>query len=244
MNEEGASPGGGASPAPAETQTEPQAQGDAPVTMSALKSLLTGFRTEIATEVKNGIHADLRRSGVYDKPKPAPSAAVAQAPVEAPAAPTAAQAVPDFEASYARERAFTRVIDKAGLTPEQEAFVEETYRQLKPSDPAAWATTFLKNMGIGAKNAPVPTATQQATQVAASPAVPPKPTTNISDRGPATAGDVRDVETFVQTRPLEMTSSDFERLQLKVGREKALQMVQESVNAKLRTIRMTPDRRR
>jgi hypothetical protein len=240
MNEEGASPGGGASQAPVES---PAANQGAPAAVPSVADIQSAVAAQLA-EFKNGFFADLRKAGAIDKPKSAPSAAVAQAPVEAPAAPTAAQAAPDFEASYARERAFTRVIDKAGLTPEQEAFVEETYRQLKPSDPAAWATTFLKNMGIGAKNAPVPTATQQATQVAASPAVPPRPTTNISDRGPATAGDVRDVETFVQTRPLEMTSSDFERLQLKVGREKALQMVQESVNAKLRTIRMTPDRRR
>lgn len=72
----------------------------------------------------------------------------------------------------------------------------------------------------------------------------PDPAKNISDRGPATAGDVRDVESFVRTRPSEMTSADFERLQLKVGREKALQMVQESVNLHMKKIRLTPDRRR
>lgn len=241
-NEEGASPGGGAAQ-PVETPAEPQAQGDAPVTMSALKGLLAGLSGEIAAQVKNGVHADLRRAGVYDKPKDPPPAAPVAKTTE-PSTATASDPKAEFQQILTRQRAFDRVAASAGLSDRQLARMEESFQALNPPDPAEWARGYLEDLGLGKANTPVQPVSIQATPVVASPVVPPKPTTNISDRGPATAGDVRDEETFVRTRPLEMTSSDFERLQLKVGREKALQIVQESTNAKLRTIRMTPDRRR
>jgi hypothetical protein len=148
----------------------------------------------------------------------------------------------DVQALLTRQRAFDRAIDPAGLTAEQRAFVEETYQAVNPPDPGAWASGFLKTMGIGNKNAN-PQPQQQQAQAAAQIAHQ-APTTNISDRGPASAGDIRDVETLSQTRPLEMTGGDFERLELKVGREKALALHQASVNRFLRGIKLTPERRR
>lgn len=240
MNEEGSSPGGGApTPAP----ESPAANQGAPAAAPSIADIQSAFAAQMA-DLKNAIFADLRRAGALDnKAKPsAPPTAVAQAPVEAPAASAPANGLTasDLQRELARDRAFLRATASAGLSDEQAAFVEETYRAVNPSDPAAWANTFIKTMGIGHKPA-----TQQAAPAPAAPvAAIPNPANNISDRGPATAGDVRDVKTFVQTRPMEMSSTDFERLQLKEGREKALRIVQESVNSHLRSIRLTPDRRR
>ncbi len=239
MNEEGASPGGGASPAPVESSTATQG---APAAAPSLADIQSAVGVQLA-DFKNGFFADLRKTGALDKSKPSPTApAPAPTPMEAPAAPTpvTGMTVGDLHRELARDRAFLRACSSAGLNDDQAAFVEETYRAVNPSDPAAWATTFLKTMGLGHKPA-----TQQAQAPAVTPAATiPNPANNITDRGPATAGDVRDVETLVQTRPTEMTPSDFERLRVKVGREKALQMVQDSVNSYMRTIKLTPDRPR
>jgi hypothetical protein len=239
MNEEGSSPGGGApTPAP----ESPAANQGAPVAAPSITDIQSAVAAQLS-DFKNGFFADLRKTGVLDKGKPSPTApAAAPVPIEAPAAPAShgGMTAADVQTLMARDRAFHRVVATAGLTEEQFAFVEETRNAVNPPDPGAWASTFLKTMGLGHKPA-----TQQAAPAPAAPAVAiPNPANNISDRGPATAGDVRDVKTYVQTRPLEMTSSDFERLQLKEGREKALQIVQESVNSHLRSIRLTPDRRR
>ncbi len=244
-NEEDASPGGGAiPPAPA----EPQAQADAPITMSALRGVLDEFKTslksEVVTEAKNGVNADLRRAGVFKK-NSEPSEATT-APTNPPAGSASAstglsmtdvEAMLEMQDVVSTRRAEYKLSD--ALTRRMKASLSGVSRESLASE----ADAFLNDLGLA--KATTSTATKQAAPAPAAPvAAIPNPANNITDRGPATAGDVRDVETLVQTRPLEMSSSDFERLTLKVGREKALQTVQTSVNSHMRSIRLTPDRRR
>lgn len=242
MNEEGGSPGGGA-PAPVAVATEAPAQGAASsgvVTMDALKSVIT----EAMTSVRNGIHADLRKAGVYDtKPIKAPT------PVDASPTPVAPSASPhpvDVQQLLARESAFVRAVAPAGLSDEQYAVVEETYRAVNPPDPRAWAAGFLKAMGIGNKTAPPSTVTPTINTAPAPgqpiPAVtPPRATPDLGAPAP---GDQRDSEAVLLNRPLDANGHDFDRLAAQHGREKALQMWNAHVNTFLRGVKLVSPSRR
>jgi len=238
MNEEDASPGGGASvPVVA---TEAPAQGAAPsavVTMDALKSVLT----EAMTSVRNGIHADLRKAGVYDT-KPSKAAAPADVP-SATVAPAAATQSVDVQQLLARESAFVRAVAPAGLTDEQYAVVEETYRAVNPPDPRAWAAGFLKAMGIGKTNAP-PSTNNDQKQAPSAAAVPAAVQRVAPDLGSPAPGNQRDEEAIMLNRPLDGNGHDFERMVSKHGKEKALQMWRDGVNSHLRGIKLTPEARR
>ncbi len=239
MNEEDASPGGGA-PTPVET-TAPQAQGAAQptyVTMDALKSVLT----EAMTGMRNGFHADLRKAGVYDT-KPTKAAAPADVP-SATAAPMASGQTVDVQQMLARESAFVRAVAPAGLSDEQYAFVDETYRAVNPPDPRAWAAGFLKAMGIGKTNASPPP-TNDTKQAPVPGVVVPAAVQRVApDLGSPAPGNQRDEEAVLLNRPLDANNHDFERLVSKHGKEKALQMWRDGVNSHLRGIRLVPDNRR
>jgi hypothetical protein len=228
-NEEGASPGGGAVE-PVATPAEPQAQGGAPaavVTMEALKSVLA----EAMSSVRNGIHADLRKAGVYDT-KPSKATAPAETAPTTAAAVAATQTV-DVQQLLARESAFVRAVAPAGLSDDQYAMVDEMFRAVNPPDPRAWATGFLKTMGIGKANAPAQPAAIAQPVTPVTPAPAPIAAKNVSDGGPATAGDIRDVDSVVDTNPLSLTQHDIARHKAKHGEAKSRSMIQAAVNAAL-----------
>jgi hypothetical protein len=239
MNEEGASPGGGASPAPVESPAATQGAAVPTIDLNAIK----GAVAEAFGELRNGLFADLRKTGALDKPKPSPTApAAASVPVEAPGAPGPAPGMTaaDLHRELARDRAFFRATDSAGLTDEQARFVEETYRAVNPPDPATWATTFLKTMGLGPKSPPT-----QASAPVAAPALAANPSQpSFTDKGPAASSVARDPLAIIQNDPRKANSDDFRRLVAQHGQAKASEMWRKHTMAFLETVKVRPDGRR
>lgn len=234
-NEEGGSPGGGAAPVAVAETTEPQAQGEAPVTMSAIRDLIAGLQGEIANQVKNGVHADLRKAGIYDKPKAAAPAA---------AAPTQPAPTATGNDERMRQRAYDRAVGAADLNDRQVNRMDAAFYTENPADPGEWARNYLDDLGIGKKNAPVSQPATQAPAPVVAAQIQAAPVRTPSDKGPATAGDQRDADSILATRPTELTRYDIDRLNLKHGVAKAQEMVRDAVNLHMRSIRLVPDRRR
>jgi hypothetical protein len=239
MTEEGSSPGGG-SPPPVESPAAPQG---APAT--AAQPDIPALIAQQFADMKNAIFADLRRSGALGKDKPAQASPPVPAPAPAdPAAQpgTSGMTAAEVQSLMARERAFTRAIASAGLSPDQEAYVESTFRAVNPPDPHEWASTFIKVMGIGAKQ-PVPTQAPP-TSAAPPPAAPPAPASNFSDKGPAASSAARDPMAILQNDPRKATMDDFRRLVSQHGQAKALRMWSDNVLGFLQTVKVRPDGRR
>jgi hypothetical protein len=231
-NEEGASPGGGAPPA--DSPTAPQ--GAAPLDVNAIGSLIKGVVAESFGELRNGLFADLRKAGALKQDKP-PAPTPAPTPVEAPAA--SGMTASDVQTLMARERAFARATASVGLSPEQEALVEQTYRAVNPPDPYEWASTFIKVMGLG-KPPQAP--------AAAAPA-PAQPTPTVAnptafDKGPAASSAARDPLAILQNDPRKSTMDDYRRLVAQHGEVKAGEIWRNHVMSFLSTVKVRPDGRR
>lgn len=145
-NQEGASPGGGAAPPPAQQPTTPPAQGAAPLTRDDLKSF--------ADDVRNGVFAELRRSGVLaDKPK----AKAAAKDDETPNGTTAQPA--------ADPRRFDRTMVRLGIGPKlserQMMALERDFLADNPSDPDAFIKQWASDFGIALEQ-PKPAGTAAA----------------------------------------------------------------------------------
>jgi hypothetical protein len=224
-NEEGASPGGGAvPPAP----VEPQAQAEPPVTMSALKELLGTLKTEIVTEAKNGVNADLRRAGVFKKTKddePPPSAAAA-----APA--TTGLSAAEVQAMLKRDRVVTTRSMKHELDPAKVRWLESALQGVEPERLDEVADSFLNELGLAkaaANTAPQPP----------SPQIQPGAHAPISDKGSPAPGGVLDWEREFAENPIGMSPAGRQRMDAKYGAEKARQMRLEAARAQADRIRVT-----
>lgn len=68
-----------------------------------------------------------------------------------------------------------------------------------------------------------------------------QPTTNISDKGSAAPTAATDPDAIYETRPLDATSFDFDRLVTKHGHHRAHEIAARNINAYLRTVRLVPD---
>jgi hypothetical protein len=163
MNEQDASPGGGAMPAPAPT-TEPQAQGVAGLTMEDLQRVLGEF--------KNSVIADARRvsESIAGKKKGEPKAE----PAERQAAPKASMPE-DYAKLRARDRAFERSIRNVQLTDAQVERMERALELEQPDDVASWSAAYIADFGLGKQSstgAPPPTS-----------AAPPRSAHPVSDGG-------------------------------------------------------------
>lgn len=216
--------------------------------MSALKGLLAGISGDIAAQVKNGVHADLRRAGIYDKATPSPTApAPKPAAAELPGASGPGMTAAEVQQLLARERAFERTVAPAALNDRQRARMEESYQAVNPSDPAEWARGYLDDLGIGNKNASpsTPINASQQTPASAQPApAAPAPARATPTLGSPAPGDQRDAEAILLNRPLDGNTHDFERLVAQHGRAKALEMWQSHVKAHLGGVRLVPENRR
>lgn len=225
-NEEGASPGGGAfPPAPVETQ----AQAEPPVTMSALKELLGSLKTEIVTEAKNGVNADLRRAGVFkkakdDEPPPNPAAAAAPASTGLSAA--------DVQAMLKRDRVVTTRSVKHGLEPAQVRWLETALSSVEAERLDEVADSFLSDLGLA--KAPTSTAQPQVTTT-----VQPSNAQPASDKGSPAPGGVLDWEREFAENPIGMSSAARQRMDAKHGAEKARRMRIEAAQAQAERIRVT-----
>lgn len=196
-------------------------------------------------DLRNGIFADLRKSGVLKSEKSAPAQPEA---TQNSAQPNANQ---DVAAMFARQRAFDRAVGAAGLNDEQASLLEGMFQSMRPEDPGQWATSVIKTMGLGQKNATSSTAipTQPANNQSAPAAQaaqtqqPPAPTTNISDRGPASSSDARDPVALMKHRITDVTRDDWDRLVADLGPQKASDQYVASAQAYLRSVKLVPDRR-
>lgn len=241
-NEEDASPGGGApQPMPASpTATEGAAPNPPALSADDVRGMLTEFQ--------NGFFANARRAGMLAKEKPAPAtSSTATAPAEVHAAAPAARDVSsEVEYAVSRMRAFERAAAQAGLNDRQTARMEESLRAVKPENVSEWARGYLEDLGLGKTNTSPPVS--QPATLAPAPAVAAQPQASPvrtpSDKGPATAGDQRDVDSILTSRPSELTRYDIDRLNLKHGVAKAQEMIRDSMNLYLRSVKLTPDRRR
>ncbi len=226
-NQEDASPGGGAVPvAPA----EPQAQVDPPVTMSALKELLGSFKTEIVTEAKNGINADLRRAGVFKKEKddPPPSTPAAAAAVPASSGLSAAE----VQAMLKRDRAVTARSYKHDLNPAQVRWLETALQGVEPDRLDEVADSFVNDLGLVKAPTPPPSQPQ-------APIVQPGSPQPISDKGSPAPGGVLDWEREYAENPIGMSPAARQRMDAKYGAEKARSMRLDAGRVQAERIKVT-----
>lgn len=246
MNEQDGSPGNGAPPSAPATPapTAPAATtGGAAAPAPTLDDIKVVVGSMLG-DFRNGLFADLRKTGALksDKPTPAP----AETAPSSNAQPNANQ---DVSALFARQRAFDRAVGAAGLNDEQAAMLEGMFQAMRPEDPGQWASTVIKTMGLGQKNATSSTATQTAqpqTAPAAQPSAPqpaPQPTTNISDRGPASSSDARDPIAVMKHRITDVTRDDYDRIVADLGPQKASEQYVANARAYLRSVKLVPDRR-
>lgn len=237
-NKEDTSPGGGAAPPvpadPAAPSGTPAPATAAPAfTPEALKSAITDVLTAALPDLRNGIFADLRKAGAFkQEPKPTET----PTPTPGTAQPQAGMvSMADVEAMMERERVVTSRATKHELSDAQVRRMKSALIGVAPEQLAFEADSFLSDLGLGKANAaaqPAHTNAQPATPAApaATPAVPAK---NLSDGGPATAGDVRDVDSLVETKPLSLTSQDIARHDAKHGHVKAREIRNRAINAAL-----------
>ena len=168
--------GGGGAP----TGTAPQAQGaSGSVTLEQIRSLLADH----AAEVKNGVFADLRRSGYFGG-----KGSKGDAEVEKPKP----QAAPgdDVQRLIARERAFSRATATVKLSDGALARMEKAFQAESPDDVADWVKGYLEDFGFSAAGSSPPqngTSPNQptATAPAAQSAAPTQPTTPPAPPAPA-----------------------------------------------------------
>src|SRR5688500_18714004 len=126
MNVEGGSPGGGAPAGVATPAATPQAQGAAGAAAPGLDV------SALVAQVKDGIFAELRRSGVFKGGQdPKPNDPSPETPAAATPSSVSAQ---DVDRLVSRARAFERVTAKAQLTDKQAARMEAALRADAPED--------------------------------------------------------------------------------------------------------------
>jgi hypothetical protein len=162
----------GAPPPPAPAPTDPPAPGASPAVD------VTAIAAAVAQQVKDGVFAELRRTGVLGKEK-------APKPVsEPPPSSTTTPPPPDIGKLRMLDRAIARSphaarLNDAAYTRLERAFIEET-----PADAASWLTDYFEGMGVSATPTPAAPAAPAATPTA--PAVPnaaPAPRTAVPVSG-------------------------------------------------------------
>lgn len=234
-----------------ETNTAEPTQGAEPVDQSSETPPTSNGEKLLPQSEVNRLVANARREG-YERAQKKPTAApVATAPSPTPAqAPPAAPAdsvlLARIEEMELRGK-FDRAAIKAGIDDEAADDWFDLFKAQRPPDPAAWIADKQRKFGIGRSSTTTQPAIENNKQAPAqttAPAQAPKPTTNITDRGPAAAGDALDAEAIYDSRPLESTADDFERLALKHGRAKAHEMARDRILAYLRGVKLVPEHRR
>lgn len=242
-NEEGASPGGG-TPAPAPAPAPANGAAAAPaITADLLREALAPVMTEMRTEIRNGVFAELRKAGALGKEKPnAEPAAPAPAAAPAPSGPTLAEIERTVETKLVVQQMLAD-----GLTESQVGYLKAAIEHSKPDNIIAFARSWRADLGLAkAPTQPVSQPATAQTPSASAPAQGATPAAPIKapNLGAPAPGDSLDVEALIASQPLNASSHDFENLAAKVGRAKAEQMVQASVNAFLKTVRIVPENRR
>ncbi len=152
MQQEDSAPTGAPIPAPAPAPTEAPAQGAAP----ALD--VTAIAAAITEQVKNGVFADLRRSGVLGKEKPSKPST------------TEPSAAPPQVNLRALDRAVARHSHAAQLSDRAYERLERAFQAEAPEDAGAWLADYFQGMGVAAAQpavTPTPTPAAPAATTAA-----------------------------------------------------------------------------
>jgi hypothetical protein len=238
-NEEGGSPGGGSIPTPPIPAAAPAATQPAAIPVDQLKEVVGGMLTEF----RNGIFADLRRTGALKPDKPVEHPSPTPVAQHAPGAPApAGVSMADMERSIEIKFAVQQMRSEHGLSDAQATHLKTHLDHSRPSDAFSAAKSYLSDLGLAKVSAPNPVTQNTAPPVAVAPSqTTPIKTANLGAPAP---GDSVDVEALVTSQPLNMSGHDYDNLVAKVGKPKAEQMVQSSINAYLKTVRLAPDNRR
>lgn len=136
---DGGSPGGAPSSGSGTPAAPAQGTGTAEPSMVEQLSKLIDAKL---VEHRNGIFADLRKTGAFGKEK----APKTEANESTQAAPPASD---DVQTIITRERAFNRAISSVKLTDTQFSRMERAFQLEKPDDPAAWVKAWVTDLGIG-----------------------------------------------------------------------------------------------
>lgn len=172
MQQEDSAPTGSPTPAPT-APTEVPAQGAAPtLDVSAIAAAVT-------EQVRNGVFAELRRSGALVKEKPAKPSVT---PTEAP---------PQVNLR-ALDRAVARHPSAAQLSDRAYERLERAFKDEAPEDATAWLADYFQGMGVAAPQPATPTAPAVTTAAPAAPrsavpissggGSPPAPTVPLEER--------------------------------------------------------------
>lgn len=237
-NQEDASPGGGAAPAPAEP-TAPQ--GAQPVALpsnivDAIRSVVSESFAAAVPDLRNGIFADLRKAGALKKEpaQPAPSTPASQ-PTGAPSQ-AAGLSMSDVEAMLERERVITARATKHELSDAQVRRMKAALAGVGPESLVTEADAFLSDLGLAKNPNPNPATSQQA-QAPAIPTAPVQPP--ISDKGSPAPGGVLDWEREFAENPIGMSSAARQRMDAKYGAEKARRMRVEAAQRQAELIKVS-----
>lgn len=199
----------------------------------------------VRDEIKNGLFAELRKAGVLGNKEKAPEPTPASNPTPAPAASLSER---DIERVVIREQSLGRAEAMYGLDEKRLTHLRRAIGAENPADIGAFVNSFASDMGWQRV-----TTTAPSTPIDNSKTAQPAPTTPAAGAatqpatgilGPASPGDSRDSEAVLVSRPQEATGHDFERLVVKHGMAKALEMWSANVNAYLRTVKVVPPGRR
>lgn len=209
-NEEGGSPGGGtAPPAPPTPPSDPGTPAPAApvIPVDALKSAVAEALTGALPKLRDGIFADLRKSGALRKDPESPPPAAAPASTGLSAA--------DVEAMLERERVITARATKHNLGDAAVRRLKASLTGVSPENFATEADSFLADLGL----VKAPTAATPAP----TPAQPSNPQP-ISDKGSPAPGGVLDWEREYAENPIGMSVAARSAMDAKYGKEKAQRM--------------------
>jgi hypothetical protein len=199
--------------------------------MSALKELLGSLKTEIVTEAKNGVNADLRRAGVFKNGKDDKTQPVTPAAAAAPASSGLSAA--DVQAMLKRDRVITTRSVKHELDAAKTRWLETALHGVEPERLDEVADSFLNELGL-VKAAQPATAPQPP-----SPQIQPGSPVPTSDKGSPAPGGVLDWEREYAENPIGMSPAARQRMDAKYGAEKARAMRLEAARAQAERIRVT-----
>ncbi len=133
------SSGGGSPPGSAAPAAAP-AQGTAPAGEPLIDQLSRLIDSKLADQ-RNGIFADLRKSGAFGGKAPKSET---ETQTNAPPSTT-----DDVKALIARERAFSRASSSVRLNETQMSRMEKAFELEKPDNPADWVKGYVADLGIG-----------------------------------------------------------------------------------------------
>lgn len=185
MNEADASPGGGAAiPPPVESPAQPATSAPAPgLTLDQVKGLFG----ELKTEIKNGVFAELRKTGALPKEKPTTELTTPQSN----AGPAPSMTLADVQAMIERDRVVTTRAVKHGLSDAQTQRMRSALESVRPGDSyASEADAYLSDMGLAKAPTPAAPAAPTATTAPEVPKPPAAPSAPSGHGLPTQAGVV------------------------------------------------------